>query len=720
MRKSSSFQLILVISLFVYGCGGGDGGGGGSGQGKIQPGTSVAVTPQSDGIALEFNLLNGQSKLFANIKTSNLVLPENRVNAKEQYSTPHYIGRLQSYGHQDDIKMPFRSYSASCNDNGVVRMFTSQTLGDLGSTVGSIYESYYDKSTGAMKLANNESVLEFCHNSLGVNVSDDCSRVAVLCTTSFDESSNRSHEKDLFRNYHGEIFDDQKSNNSYFIDTKLDDSLASVIYNNRGDGFPALSNYVDVSDHITGLQQTFPSDGFTAESTINNLQNSNHVDYLIGTLSDSDQTNLRDDVFNFMVRYNDELWLLEWNNDQSLSEDPKAYVVNKQVGSGAGTNAVNLLNSDNDKLGKKSYAFATTTREFDFDGPGRHYSSRLTIIDRTSWEIEKMSSGDSRGWDNNCSTGHILHARAYNNQYTGAYGVICTSDSTRDYGNTLGALGTISIKKENQASKWPGYRLHHAPANSTFLSNGGGHAVVPVDDYTSLAVIVAPQLISEANLEDFVEASKAYLINEGDLDLATAQQMTDAQICSEMEAGANCFINYMEEIRYGDIRGYTPPNPLAPNLYSHELNSEQLSRVGIALVDSAGKPIDGHEIQWVASDDDCSISDPQLIDMENGRFLFGYAKFLCISDGYELWRYDNDLADHMLIPKSYYLVEVDADLNFVNGPVELSKELGWGGLDQMELLVPGKVAWRYITNPTISKYTSGQQAQWQFVVYESK
>ncbi len=106
--------------------------------------------------------------------------------------------------------------------------------------------------------------------------------------------------------------------------------------------------------------------------------------------------------------------------------------------------------------------------------------------------------------------------------------------------------------------------------------------------------------------------------------------------------------------------------------------------------------------------------------MQNGRFLLGYAKFLCISDGLPVYRKDGSTNDHTLIPKSYYLAEIDADLNFVKGPVELSKELGWGGLDQMELLAPGKVAWRYIANPTISQYSVGQQSQWQFMVYDSK
>ena len=97
----------------------------------------------------------------------------------------------------------------------------------------------------------------------------------------------------------------------------------------------------------------------------------------------------------------------------------------------------------------------------------------------------------------------------------------------------------------------------------------------------------------------------------------------------------------------------------------------------------------------------------------------GYGRFQCISDGLGFDRiYATRGAMRMLVPKAYYLMEVDADGNVLAGPVELPGH-GWGGLDEPVSLGPGRVAWTYIQNPTFGAYTGGQQSEWEVLVYES-
>ncbi|MCO1336632.1 hypothetical protein MO867_20080 [Microbulbifer sp. OS29] len=175
----------------------------------------------------------------------------------------------------------------------------------------------------------------------------------------------------------------------------------------------------------------------------------------------------------------------------------------------------------------------------------------------------------------------------------------------------------------------------------------------------------------------------------------------------------NCFFSYMYSDEY--------PVITRQGLYSGDaLDSTSLTRVGIAKVDSEGS-IEGNGIQWLAEDSDCQISDPQLVDLKNGRYLFGYAQFQCISDNLPYNRSYNKRGEamRMLVPKAYYVMEIDADLNVLEGPVKLT-DYGWGGLDEPMYLGNGKVAWNYIKNPTLENYLGGQQNIWQAIVYHSE
>ena len=130
--------------------------------------------------------------------------------------------------------------------------------------------------------------------------------------------------------------------------------------------------------------------------------------------------------------------------------------------------------------------------------------------------------------------------------------------------------------------------------------------------------------------------------------------------------------------------------------------------------------IDGIEqhVQWIVEDDDCMLAAPQLTDLRNGRYLLGWAKFQCISDGRSIARM---AGRHTLHPKEYWVMEIDAAGNRLTEPERLDGT-GWGAMDEMVFLGDGKVGWSYIQNPEITSdgsYTDPYQSDWEFMVYQS-
>ncbi|WP_299589476.1 hypothetical protein [uncultured Microbulbifer sp.] len=404
-------------------------------------------------------------------------------------------------------------------------------------------------------------------------------------------------------------------------------------------------------------------------------------------------------------KYNDQIWLMEWDSEP-LSETPDTYVVNKMHG-GTHLGAQELIYVDTDSQGRASYAFSVSARVFD-NGGGSHYSAGLTIINRNDWSLN-MSGSDNRGWDWACGDGHVVNIRSFYNPYNEMYGALCTSDWNDWIGNTHGQLGTIAIKMETSGSISEGYFNHFVPSTSAMVSNGGGHTVVPLDADTNLSVIVSPKFIKDTDMERFLQ-------DEVGVDTNNGEGPFDKD-CSGYDE-YNCFLSYMSYNRWHPENAQFPSIE-RQDLYSGDaLDSSSLTRIGIAKVNGNGS-INGQGFRWLVEDNDCQVSDPQLVDLKNGRYLFGYAKFQCISDNLKFDRiYSNRGAMRLLVPKAFYVMEIDADLNILEGPVQLPSH-GWGGLDEPMYLGNGKVAWSYIKNPTHENYGGGQQNVWQAMIYHS-
>ncbi|MEM8660375.1 MAG: hypothetical protein AAGF35_05775, partial [Pseudomonadota bacterium] len=114
-------------------------------------------------------------------------------------------------------------------------------------------------------------------------------------------------------------------------------------------------------------------------------------------------------------------------------------------------------------------------------------------------------------------------------------------------------------------------------------------------------------------------------------------------------------------------------------------------------------------------------------------YLLGYGKFVCSDLGYSANRH-GQRADRVrggadvLIPQAYYLMEIDADGNVLEGPIELTSDslgdFGWGGIDEMISLGRGKVGWWYTSEPTKlpevdTALPPARTTEWRLMVYES-
>ncbi|AWF82315.1 hypothetical protein BTJ40_16595 [Microbulbifer sp. A4B17] len=630
--------LALSLTALLAACGGGGGSSssdsdtssteGGSGQGSSggdQGSSGDDNTPISDNVGT--TVVIGEVEVtdlgFASLTAVDVTLPEAMNNAKEVYQLAHYIARTDGEQDEDNIDIPIRSYVATCaTGSDIPRMFVSTTLSEGTSasdtTYGSVYELQYNPDTSSFDQTGNATILNQCYESHGIAVSQDCSRVAVLCNTEY-----RAHER-------------------YDIQGDLVEQYGTT--------------YMRMEDNLDKVEGT-----------------------------DAEE------------KYNDQIWLMEWDNE-SLSETPDTYVVSKIHG-GTHLGTQELIYVDTDSEGRASYAFTASARVFD-DGGGSHYSAGLTVINRNDWSLN-MGGSDNRGWDWACGNGHVVNIRAFYNPANESYGALCTSDWNDWMGSARGQLGTIAIKME-WSDFFEGYFNHFVPSTSAMVSNGGGHTVVPLDENTNLSVIVSPKYIEDSDMEQFLSDEVGVDTSSGD---------SFDQDCAGYES-TNCFLSYM---------AYATDYPIISRqaLYSGDgLDASSLTRVGIAKTDGSGS-ISGEGYNWLVEDNDCQISDPQLIDLKNGRYLFGYAKFQCISDNLSYDRiYSANGSKRLLVPKSYYVMEIDADMNILEGPIELPN-YGWGGLDEPMYLGNGKVAWTYIKNPTFDNYVSGQQNIWQAMIYHS-
>lgn len=474
---------------------------------------------------------------------------------------------------------------------------------------------------------------------------------------------------------------------------------------------PETSSF-DQTGNTTILKQCYESHGITASADCSRVAVLCNTEYKASERYDIKKDLIEEHGISWMKiednldavagtdnekKYNDQIWLMEWDN-KPLSEKPDAYVVNKMHG-GTHLGAQELLYVEDDSKGRTNYAFSVTARAL---VSGSHYSAGLTIIDRDDWSMT-LSGDDRRGWYWLCGFGHVLNIRAFYNPGNEMFGALCTSDGNRYY--EAPGLNAVAIKMEDvgSTSRFEGNHNYLIPSTSAMISNGGGHTVVPVDANTNLSVIVGPKYIKDEDMNEFLQ-------DELGIDTSGGGPFDDQ--CAD-KGVLNCFFSYIDN---GDY-----PRITRQGLYSGDaLDASSLTRVGITKVNGEGR-IEGNGIKWLAEDSDCQISDPQLVDLKNGRYLFGYAQFQCISDNLPYNRSYNKRGEamRMLVPKAFYVMEIDADLNVLEGPVKLT-DYGWGGLDEPMYLGNGKVAWNYIKNPTFENYVGGQQNVWQAIVYHSK
>jgi hypothetical protein len=609
---------------------------------------------------------------FAKLTATDVTLPDAMLNAKEVYQLAHYIGRTDSEQDEEDIDIPIRSYTATCDvDTNEPRMFVSLTLAktDISdSTYGSIFEMKYDPATSSFVETGNSAILPQCYESHGVTASADCSRIAVLCNTEYRASEKYGVDKDLIELY-GSSWMKWEDNHDE-IDGLIQNQIGSLIVNNSSyRNFFTSHPSLTMADFLTGLQENFPDGNFDESTTFSDFKKSSFKEemaYIVSQLSTSDLADLHQQIREQAYKENDQIWLMEWDN-QSLSVTPKSYVVNKMHG-GTHLGAQELIYTHDDSQGRTSYAFSVTARVFDSSG-NSHYSAGLTVVNRDNWKMNLHSggSGEERGWYWDCGYGHDSNIRAFYNLYNESYGALCTSDATRTLGSIHGALGTIGIKMEGSSNSSSGRTLHYVPATNAMVTNGGGHTVVPVNASTNLVLIVAPKLITDDDMDRFLTDTIGVDITSG---------KSFESDCGSWDE-VNCFQAYLAENRWSNSDLYfTIPGQ---DLYSSSnLKSSSLTRIGIAKANEKGS-VFGERFEWIVEDDDCQISDPQLVDLKNGRFLLGYAKFQCISDGLGYNRLSNKSGSkRMLVPKAYYLMEIDVDGNIQSGPTELPNH-GWGG-----------------------------------------
>jgi len=320
----------------------------------------------------------------------------------------------------------------------------------------------------------------------------------------------------------------------------------------------------------------------------------------------------------------------------------------------------------------------------------------------------------------------------------GSFGAICTTDANRD---EFQQGGNVAIKYEDEGTISRGYTQYIVPSNSSTITGGAGHHIVTVDADTTLGIVTAPDLQVEGwdwYDDKIIEYEmSAWAMSMGFMGLEACLKWDDAKFCQETmaydwrsEKGSRFPIFYRDAEPRMDKDGnllYTSDWRESGKMDRNDLNQIGLFRTGSNDPSAfAGKHNwdSGARMQWLAKDDDCAYGAPQLVDLKNGRFLVGYGKFQCISQGLRFSRLagsgKNLIEEFMRIPQAYYLMEIDKDGNVLVPPFEV--DAGWGGSDRIVNFGVGKAAWAYVKGATIAldgSFTNPRQKHWELMVYES-
>ncbi|MCP4414020.1 MAG: hypothetical protein GY808_15785 [Gammaproteobacteria bacterium] len=758
---------------------GSDGTGTGTGTGTGS-GTSPEhePVPKPEGYAIskdgKLTLNDSENGKFAELKIVEFSLPDNLTNARENTGVSRYIGRTaMRYQGSDAVKVPMRSYVAHCVDSfGKDNLFVSMSLQEGVSgddRTGSVYQLQYNASSGFYEPTNNSIVLTgVCNESHGVAVSDDCSRVAVLCETDYNKSAASPLViKDIAKTSGVKYFN--QADNGAFISgwSDISDMMDYIFdYPDWADVFTS-SGMPPIADVLAELQSAYPNNGYDANTTYKNLDNNNAVLEVVeqSAAVQANKYNIINGFRDFLFVGRDEMWLLEWNYGK-LDDSFDAYVVAKNAGNSM--SSMNLLYVENDREGRSSYAFTAETTQF-FGAMNNHTAAAQFVIDRNTWSINLDANGFGRGWFWDCVNGHDFLTRTIYNPYSEMFASLCTSDTTYD-GNPSrmiggGNLGTIGVKRETSSSLVSGKPAYYTPSHASPVLNGGGHTVVQISSNQSMLALAAPQLVTPTQKQKYVSSSSFINYVEyrrRDIDI---NSLTDDQKCWEYHA-ADIYGGCDIAIYYSDAAN-DEGLPIDIHVNSplwgtkQTLDPQYYTRVGIRLLDGNYRPGKGLGVKWVAgdtwdldSDGDvvvrgekvgdgtngtvvlCTYGDPQLVDLENGRYLMGYAKYICSDhkfnkdSRYELDNYFTRIGGTAtLFPQAYYLVEIDAQGNILEGPVELKHDvlgdIGWGSIDEMIPLGNGKAGWVYKPNPTIDNSAAPVAPlplsnEWRVMVYESE
>lgn len=599
----------------------------------------------------------------ASIRSSQVSLPGNGANAIERALMIHYLGTGKSIDGAPRRQLPFRAYFASCGvDSAEPRMFVSLTL--------------EDSSPGANPdHPRRGSVFETRLNAAGQLELTGNQQTVAMCNET-----------------HGIAASDDCSTVAVLCATDIEQPVSETFAGTFRDL---------VAETNADSRQT---------RAVNNKE-------IIDGLPD-----LTDDERTARYRYNGEMWLLEWA-DGDFSVEPERMVIHKGYGGGHPSTAPSLVYSDTDD----AYGAAFKTSVFDSRHGGRHDSAALMIVERDGWRMNP----DDRGWGWACGYGHVFNIRAFWNPHkvdddrAGEFGALCTTDGNN---RTAAFSGSIAIKYET-SNLFEGGTQYLVASSNGGVTNGGGHTIMPIDEQRSIGVLVGAEMEPwhDPNFRAYVaEAEAAARDRYGDEE-ARVRGLTGLGACNWYEDDA-CLLGYTRWVHDGTY-------PLfAWGFWWKDLaaiEARDISRIGIFHTENNSvsrniKQPDGAMVKWIAQDDDCLLGAPQLVDLKNGRFLLGYGKFQCLSDGFHLRRFAtsarNTRSVATLIPSQYYLMEIDADGNALTAPTPVPG-VGWGGLDAIVGLGKGRAAWAYIDSPELhadGSFAEPSQYFWNLYVYESK
>ena len=135
----------------------------------------------------------------------------------------------------------------------------------------------------------------------------------------------------------------------------------------------------------------------------------------------------------------------------------------------------------------------------------------------------------------------------------------------------------------------------------------------------------------------------------------------------------------------------------ADNTASHSIafkDGPVPTSVGVARFDSSGVLVG--DIVWLATDPDGLVSDPQLAELGSDRYLFGYGTM------HRFASYSGEREIDYKVPHQYHVFEIDAAGRIISEQLDLPTDVGWGQWDEMVTLGPGRVAWAYVTPPTVT------------------